>query len=86
MIEKIEEKVSVNFIYNHVTGETSPKRLKWKNRVYDIQKVGLHYTVYRGNALFHLFAVACDDHFFLLSFNSHTLHWRLEEVADSAAN
>lgn len=86
MIEKIAEKVSVNFVYNHLTGEVKPHHLKWKNRLYTIQKVGLHYTLYRGNTLIHMFS-ACDAHrFFLLSFDTKTLHWTLEEIADNNLN
>lgn len=86
MIEKIKEKVSVNFIYNHQTGELSPRHIKWKNHVYTIEKVGLHYTKYQGKTLLHLFSVASGYRFFLLSFNTETLHWTLEETADDISN
>lgn len=86
MIEKVVDKISVNFVSNHVTGTVTPRYIKWQNRVYRIAKVGLHYTLYRGNTLFHMFSVCDSDHYFLLSFNTKTLHWQLEEIADSQVN
>ncbi len=83
MIQKIGEQVSVNFIYNHQKGNASPRFLKWKNRLYKIDKVGLHYTLYQGSTLMHMFAVSTQDSFFLLSFNTKTLVWKLEEIADN---
>ena len=86
MLNKIGEKVSVNLIYNHATGEVAPKHIKWKNKLYTIQKVGLHYTLYRGTTLVHMFS-ACDiNRYFLLSFNTQNLHWTLEEIADDQIN
>ena len=86
MIEKINEKVSVNLVYNATQGIVLPSHLKWKNKVYRIQKVGLHYTLYQGNTLMHMFSVCDAHHYFLLSLDTKTLHWRLEEVADGTTN
>ncbi len=86
MISKICEKVSVNFVYNHINNTLLPKYLKWQNRVYVIQKLGLHYTLYRGSTLFHMFAVNSEDKYFLLSLDTDNLHWQLEEIADNLTN
>lgn len=86
MIEKIGDRVSVNLIYNHVAGTVLPRHIKWKNHIYAIEKLGLHYTLYKGNVLFHMFAVSNTDHYFLLAFNAQTLVWTLEEVADERTN
>ncbi len=86
MMEKIGEKVSVNCVYNHETGKVTPMLLKWKNHLYHIGKVGLHYTLYRGETLIHLFSVCDDDRYFLLSLNTKTLTWTLEEIADEITN
>lgn len=85
-MEKILEKVSVNFVSNHLTGAVAPRHIKWKNRVYTVSKVGLHYTLYRGNTLFHMFSVCDNNYYFLLSINTKTLHWQLEEIADNQVN
>ncbi len=86
MLEKIGEKISVNLVYNHSTNTVIPQHLKWKNKTYQIQKVGLHYTLYQGSTLIHMFSVCDSDHFFLLSFNTKNLHWTLEQVADDTTN
>ncbi|KKS52110.1 MAG: hypothetical protein UV17_C0051G0015 [Candidatus Gottesmanbacteria bacterium GW2011_GWA1_42_26] len=83
MLEKIGEKVSVNLVYNHSTGVVIPKQLRWKNQIYQIQKIGLHYTLYQGNTLIHMFSVCDQNHYFLLSLDTKTLHWTLEQVADT---
>ena len=86
MIEKIGQKVSVNFNYNAATGEAAPRLLKWHNALYRIEKIGLHYTLHRGSTLFHMFS-ACDaNHYFLLSLDTKTLTWTLEEIADNQMN
>lgn len=86
MIAKIGDRVSVNLVYNHVAGTTAPRHIKWKSSVYKIDKLGLHYTLYRGTVLFHMFAVSNSDHYFLLAFNTQILTWTLEEVADEVTN
>jgi len=85
-MEKIDEQVSVNLVYDTATGTAIPKHIRWKNRVYTTEKLGLHYTIHRGTTLLHLFAIATHQLYFLLSFVTNTLHWRLEEVADAAAS
>ena len=85
-MEKIGEKVSVNFVYHHEAGQVLPRLIKWHNRIYHIQKVGLHYTLYRGSALIHMFSVCDQNHYFLLALNTQSLHWTLEEIADNLTN
>lgn len=80
---KINERVSVNLIYDHLKGITIPKHIKWHNRTHTITEVGLHYRVYRGKVLTHLFAVSTQNQYFLLSLNTQTLVWYLEEVGDN---
>ena len=82
MADKIGEIVSVNLVFNSHNGTAVPRHIEWHNRVYKFEKLGLHYTKYEGETLLHLFAVNSVDTYFLLSFNSKTLVWRLEEVGD----
>ena len=86
MSEKISEKISVNLVYDHSNRTSVPRHIKWKTHVYTITKVGLHYTVFQGNTLLHKFSVCNNDYFFLLSFNTKTLEWLLEEVTDDTTN
>jgi len=85
MFEKISVPVSVSLVFNSTTRQVMPKAVVWNGRVYKIVKVGLHHTFMVGRTLFHVFSVASDTLFFRLVFNSETLHWRLEEVADAAS-
>lgn len=86
MIEKVGQKISVNLVYNHITGASLPKHIKWNSRVYTITKLGLHYTKFEGKTLMHIFSVCSQDHYFLLSFNTQSLQWILEQIADETTN
>ena len=86
MLQKIGDRVSVNLLYDHVKGISIPRAIKWNKTVYTIEKLGLHYTLYRGKTLIHMFSVCDNTHFFLLSFNTSSLNWILEETADNTVN
>ena len=60
----------------------SPKWVKWKNRVYKIEKVGLHYVFREGRVLYHMFSVSTSTMAMKLRFDTETLIWRLEETSD----
>lgn len=83
MTQRINEAVSVNFVYNSQTQELSPRFIKWKEKLYQVSKVGLHHKFKRGNTLFHVFSVASKNVFLRLILNTDTLHWNLEEIGDS---
>ena len=69
----VNEKVNVGM-------SDAPKWVKWKNRIYKIDKIGLHYTFREGGILYHLFSVNTETLYMKLSFNTETLGWRLLEV------
>lgn len=75
MIQKISEKVEVGM-------SDSPKWVKWKNRIYKIEKIGLHHSFRQGRVLYHAFSVASRTLFFRLVLDTETLAWRLEEISD----
>ncbi len=75
MTEVIDEKVEVGM-------SDSPKWVKWKNRIHQIDKVGLHYTFREGRILYHVFSVSTKTLAMKLQFDTETLGWRLMEVAD----
>ncbi|MBX4206105.1 hypothetical protein KW795_02810 [Candidatus Microgenomates bacterium] len=82
MTQKISEKVSVSFTYNHQTCEVFPKWISWRGRLYPVVKVGLHHTYREGRTLFHVFSVISKTVFLRLILNTDNLHWDLEEVSD----
>ena len=57
-----------------------PRWVKWKDRIYKIEKVGLHHTYRQGKTLYHVFSVASKNLFMRLVFNTESLGWKLEEV------
>ncbi len=82
MTQKISEKVSVSFTYNHDTQEVFPKWISWKGRLYPVVKVGLHHTFRQGRTLFHVFSVTSKTAFLRLILDTDTLAWNLEEITD----
>lgn len=86
MTQKINEPVSVSFIFNHNTKIVKPQTVLWNNFPYKILKVGLHHSYRRGETLFHIFSVISDTLFFRLTLNTDTLSWNLEEVSDGQSN
>lgn len=57
-----------------------PRWVKWRNRIYKVEKVGLHHTYRQGKTLYHTFSVATKTLFMRLTLDTNTLAWRLEEV------
>lgn len=86
MIEKVNEPVSVNLVFNSKSKKVYPHFIRWRGRLYKIDKIGLHHFFRRGRTLFHIFSVASQDCFFRLSLNTENLNWTLEEVADDIIN
>jgi len=75
MTECINEKVDVGM-------SNFPKWVKWKNKVYKIEKVGFHHTFREGRVLYHIFSVITKTLFMKLKLDTETLNWRLEEISD----
>lgn len=73
MTEPINEKVSVGM-------NEYPRWIKWKDKVYRVEKVGLHHTYREGKTLYHVFSVATKTLFMRLILNTDTLDWRLTDV------
>ena len=82
MIQKISEPVSVSLSYNHQTHKVTPKALIWQNRLYAVNKIGLHHTFRQGRTLYHVFSVTTSTLFFRLVLDTSNLHWKVEEIAD----
>jgi hypothetical protein len=80
MIITINEKVSVDFLSNHLTGKVYPWVISWRGRQYRITTVGLHHMVREGRILFHVFSVTDGTTYFKLVFDTDHLTWQLVEV------
>lgn len=81
MLETIQEKVSVLFVYNREKRLTLPWRVRWQGRVYTLTKLGYHHKVRQGATLLHIFSGTYGSVAFRLSFDTDTLTWMLEEVS-----
>jgi len=76
---QIDEQVKVGM-------SDSPKWVKWKNHIHQIEKIGLHYTFREGRVLYHMFSVSTKTLAMKLRFDTETLNWKLMEVADGIAS
>ncbi|OGG25702.1 hypothetical protein A2960_05100 [Candidatus Gottesmanbacteria bacterium RIFCSPLOWO2_01_FULL_39_12b] len=83
MLEKIQESVSVELVFNSQTKKIFPRHLAWRGKTYQIDKVGLHHFFRQGRTLFHVFSVLSGGLFFRLKLNTDNLHWTLEEIAEN---
>jgi hypothetical protein len=75
MTEVINERVKVGM-------SDTPKWVKWKNRVYEIEKIGLHYNLREGRTLYHIYSVSTKTLAMKLRLDTETLNWRLMEVSN----
>lgn len=78
------ERVDVVAIYRASSGEFLPTKVRWKNQEYRIIKLGYYHKVRVGNILHHIFSVATENVALRLNFDSETLGWTLEEIADGS--
>ena len=69
----INEKVEVGF-------NDFPRWVKWKGKIYKIDKLGLHHTYRKGVKLYHVFSVATETLFMRLILDTDTLVWRLDDI------
>lgn len=81
----VAEKISVLALYDQQKNSFFPKKLKWKNRVYEIKKISFYHQIREGRDLFHVFSVTTGTLDFLLNFNAQNLQWVLEKVSDGNA-
>jgi hypothetical protein len=75
MVQAISEPVVVGM-------STEPKWVKWRQRVYKIEKIGLHHTFRQGRTLYHVFSVVAGSVFLRIRLNTENLIWQLEEIGD----
>jgi hypothetical protein len=86
MIQKISAPISVCIYFNHKTRSVAPRWVIWEGRTYAIKKIDLHHTLRQERTLYHVFSVETDVLFFRLVYNTDTLHWMVEEIANRDIN
>lgn len=82
MNQTINEPVSVIAHYDAQTNKNWPVKLKWRNRIYLVEKIGLHHQLLVGQNLHHIFAVTSRGLYFKLKLDTQNLSWKLEEIDD----
>ncbi len=86
MIEAINEKVSVVFIYNRDEKTAIPSLVRWQGEVRRIGKIGYHHKIREGRTVCHIFHVTDGNLAYKLKFDTDALTWTLLEVADGTSN
>ena len=86
MIQKIDAPISVISKYDHRQKKTTPVKVMWEGREYQIVKIGLHHQYRKGRTLFHVFSISSVEVFFRIELNTENLQWRLTEITDDLPN
>lgn len=79
----MSDSISISLVYDSTKKKSFPRSIIWKNRIYRVQKVGLHHTFKKGETLYHVFTAISGTLFFKLVLDTTNLHWSLEEIHDS---
>lgn len=76
----MSEAISVITTSQPNTHKLMPYKFKWKSRVYPITEISMHFTLFEGDTLCHIFNVNDGQSSFRLKLNTKSLQWILEEV------
>lgn len=68
--------VTVDFSWPRVR----PKKIRWNNRDYILERVNLIHATHEGDKKLYYFSVSDRTNLFKLRFESDTLEWRLVEI------
>lgn len=82
MLQRLDEKISVFYFYNSEKKISQPLYLKWQGKLRQVDKIGLHHTMYKGKTLVHVFSLIAGDLFFTLHYDTSTLCWSVVEISD----
>lgn len=78
MLVNVNAPVEVAVIFK--TNKVLPVKIKWRERLYKIDKINMIHQVNDGRDLIHYFSVSDESTSFKLAFNTRSLIWTLEEV------
>ena len=81
-LARLAAPVSVLLLYDHISGQVRPWRLRWDGEGHQVLRVGLHHTYRRGRALIHVYGVVTDSLYYRLELDTETLRWTVEEISD----
>jgi hypothetical protein len=79
MIQEINEPVTVLIRFSG--GQLDPLRFKWKNRVFDVDRVTGKWEEHDGQYKLHYFSVITrEEDFYELVYNTRTMGWTLSRT------
>lgn len=78
MYQPINEKISVVGIYDQ--SQFTPKKFKWRGRVYPISEITLTADTKDGGVRNRLYSVVAEANVYRIKFNRDSEAWLLEEV------
>lgn len=79
MIQEINEPVAV--LTRFSGGQLDPLRFKWKNRIFDIERVTGKWEEHDGQYKLHYFSVVTkEEDFYELVYNTRTMGWTLSRT------
>jgi len=86
MTQTINEPVKVRLDIDSKEQIVSLHRIRWNNRIYTVQEVGLKYTIRNGRKMVHVFCVNVGTLDMRLHIDADTLHTVLVEISDGLAD
>jgi hypothetical protein len=79
MIQEINEPITV--LTRFSGGQLDPLRFKWKNRVFDIERITGKWEQHDGQYKLHYFSVITrEEDFYELIYNTRTMGWTLSRT------
>lgn len=68
-------------VYVTLDEKSKPSTIVWKNRFFEVNKIGFHHTYKVGETLFHVFSVTTPNLFFRLELDTTNLQWVAKEIS-----
>ncbi len=86
MSQSLNVPLSVWLVFDHKTGATQIKKIRYESTVYADVKIAHRYRERMGRTLRHIYCVTSDSKYFKLALNTETLQWTVEEILDCNEN
>lgn len=80
MHDKIDEPIDVLAKFSTVKNKVVPLYIRWREKLYKIDRVNMVHRQGRGDDKIYYFSVSDNANFFRLAFFTRDLSWRIEEI------
>jgi len=81
-MHEVNEVVDVLTVSKRGRGIVVPVKIKWRNRYYSMNQIGLVHPKREGRVLHHIFEGSTGALGLRLSYNTESLQWTLEAISD----